>query len=501
MRRLLASVIAVTLIVPPVAAGDKPAGKVLLDLWDAAYLQGGRAGHVHTYTEEFERDGHKLLRTTVELRLKVKRFSDTVELGMDSGDVQTPEGKLVAVFMRQMLGKAKKLEITGVVRDGQLRLTLDGSKPLLPAPWNDDVVGLYPQQTILKDRKIKPGDKFSYPTFEPTVNLVLNTDVEAKDFEEVEIPGTRQKLRLLRVEAKPERIEKVQLPPLIVWVSEGLNPVLSEVEVPGLGKFRMVRTTKAAALSPGSIAQLTDIGLSQLVRLKQPIVKPYDTTAAVYRIQIKGDADAGSAFAQDTRQEVKNVKGDTFELHVRGSPAKPPAGKAMEEPGAEFTQSSYFINSADARVKELARKAVGQETDPWRKSLRTERWVHNNMTSTNNEALATADHVARTLEGDCTEYAMLAAAMCRAEGIPSRTAVGLIYANVRGQPAFAFHMWTEVWVAGEWMPIDATLGHGRIGATHLKISDQSWHEARDMTPLFPVVRVLGRIRIEVLSVQ
>jgi len=72
---------------------------------------------------------------------------------------------------------------------------------------------------------------------------------------------------------------------------------------------------------------------------------------------------------------------------------------------------------------------------------------------------------------------------------------------VRGQPAFAFHMWTEVWVGGEWRPIDATLGKGQVGATHLKICDQSWHEARDMTPLFPVVRVLGRIRIEVVSVQ
>jgi len=56
-------------------------------------------------------------------------------------------------------------------------------------------------------------------------------------------------------------------------------------------------------------------------------------------------------------------------------------------------------------------------------------------------------------------------------------------------------------VRGQWLSLDATLGQGRVGATHLKISDQSWHEARDMTPLFPVVRVLGRVRIEVLGVQ
>ena len=96
---------------------------------------------------------------------------------------------------------------------------------------------------------------------------------------------------------------------------------------------------------------------------------------------------------------------------------------------------------------------------------------------------------------------MLTAAMCRAEGIPSRTAVGLVYAEPKEQPAFAFHIWTEVWVDGEWLPLDGTLGRGSIGATHLKICDQSWHDARSMAPLFPVVRVLGRVSIDVVSVD
>jgi hypothetical protein len=62
-------------------------------------------------------------------------------------------------------------------------------------------------------------------------------------------------------------------------------------------------------------------------------------------------------------------------------------------------------------------------------------------------------------------------------------------------------MWTEVWVDGEWLPLDGTLGRGHLGATHLKISDQSWHDTRNMAPLFSVVRVLGRVSIEVVSVE
>src|SRR5215831_14324698 len=116
MRRFFISIVIAGLFVPASLAGEKSTSKVVLDLWDAAYLQGARAGHVHTFVEEFERDGQKLLRATVELRLKIKRFDGILELGMDSGDVTTPEGAVIGVFMRQMLGKTKKLEIGGIVK-------------------------------------------------------------------------------------------------------------------------------------------------------------------------------------------------------------------------------------------------------------------------------------------------------------------------------------------------------------------------------------------------
>jgi transglutaminase-like putative cysteine protease len=192
---------------------------------------------------------------------------------------------------------------------------------------------------------------------------------------------------------------------------------------------------------------------------------------------------------------VVSVKGNSFELRVRQD-----VEDVSEAPGAAFTESSYFITSADPRVQQLARQAIAPERDPWKKALRIERWVKANMQVRTHEALATADHVARTLEGDCTEFAMLTAAMCRAAGIPSRTSVGLIYADVRSGPVFAFHMWTEVWIDGRWRAIDATLGQGRVGAAHLKIADQSWHDERSLTPLLPVVRVLGKLSIEVLQV-
>ena len=76
-----------------------------------------------------------------------------------------------------------------------------------------------------------------------------------------------------------------------------------------------------------------------------------------------------------------------------------------------------------------------------------------------------------------------------------------IYADTKTGPVLAFHMWTEVWVKGQWTALDATLGRGYVGATHLKITDHSWHETQSLTPMLPLLRVLGKVSVEVVSVQ
>ncbi|MBV9122937.1 MAG: transglutaminase domain-containing protein [Planctomycetes bacterium] len=313
------------------------------------------------------------------------------------------------------------------------------------------------------------------------------------------------KKRLLRVEMAPDEIALpkggFQLPTLTAWLDNQFVPVRSQVEMPPLGKITLYRTTREIALKPGRVAEIVDMGYDQLLPLNRRLPRGYDTRDVVYRITLQGDKNPATAFAQDNRQDITKIDENTIEVHVHD-----PLGPAAEEKPApvseEYLKSCYFINSGDVRVKEHAKEAVGEETDPLRKALRIEQWVHNHMENQNfTEAFATADHVARTLEGDCTEYAVLTAAMCRAAGIPSRAAVGLLYVDMRQGPVrgpvMGFHMWAEVWIDGRWVPIDATLGRGFVGATHLKIADNSWYGIQTLTPLLPVARVLGKMKIEI----
>jgi len=485
-------------------ASAKPQGKLVQDVWEAAYLDGGKAGFVHTTVRQVERDGNKLFRTTMVLELSVKRFNDVARLYMETGTDETAHGKVVGVSMKQSLGKQQVMVMTGTVEGNELHVKVDGGQRLdKRKPWNEDVVGLYGQLHIFQKLRVKPGDRFTYQSFQPELTAVFTTRVRVKDYEDVAVPDSRKKERLLRVEASADKIAGFQPPLMTVWLNEQREPVLTEFTMEGLGKLALQRTTAEVASGKNAPATLTDLGTRQLIRLNRRLPGGYNTESAVYRITVQDDSDPSTVFARDSRQEIKHLKGNTFELHVHGA-RQPEAAEKAGKAGARFLKSNYFINSDDDRVRQHARQAVGSETDPWKKARRIARWVHANMENKNySEGFATADHVARTLEGDCTEHAVLAAAMCRAAGVPSRTAVGLVYAEMpRGQvrgPVMAFHMWTEVWVDGQWVAIDATLGNGFVGATHLKIADHSWYDQQDLKPLIPVLRVLGKTKIEVVS--
>ena len=115
------------------------------------------------------------------------------------------------------------------------------------------------------------------------------------------------------------------------------------------------------------------------------------------------------------------------------------------------------------------------------------------------QAISSASDVVRSQEGDCTEHAVLLAALCRAKGIPARVAIGLVYYGpVQG---FAYHMWNEVWIADGWVPIDSTLGRGGIGAGHLKIADSALSSASPVSALLPVVEVIGQLELEIVSIE
>ena len=73
--------------------------------------------------------------------------------------------------------------------------------------------------------------------------------------------------------------------------------------------------------------------------------------------------------------------------------------------------------------------------------------------------------------GDCTEAAVLLAALGRAAGIPTRVASGLVYSRERYHGignVFMPHSWVVAWVDGGWRSFDAALE--RFDSTHIALT-------------------------------
>jgi transglutaminase-like putative cysteine protease len=243
-----------------------------------------------------------------------------------------------------------------------------------------------------------------------------------------------------------------------------------------------------------------DINLRAMIPLNRPIPHAHRSNAVVYRVTVKDDPEPGTALLQDAHQEIRNLQGNSFDLHVH--PVRPGGRPEKGEPPAECLASNDYIASDDDSVRSLARRAAGSEVDPWRKAQAIERWVKGAMHVDNAVPMASARVTAKTLAGDCRHYALLTAALCRAQEIPARTAIGLLYVERRLQnPALGFHMWTEVWIDGRWLGLDATLGLGGVGAGHVKITQHSWKDTRSLTPFLPVTRVLGKLTFTVLQTE
>jgi hypothetical protein len=484
------------------------AGKVVLDNWDSAYIEGTHIGYFHTTVRLTEKDGAKSYRTTLVMNLTIKRNEEVKGLRMENGTEETEDGQVTGVFMKQFQANKQTVELTGTIEDGRLKYRIEQDNVKVvdkTVKWNDDAIGLYRQERLFQLKKVKPGDEFRFLSYEPTLNSPVNVKVVVKEEEEVELLGGKKK-RLLRVETTPDKVEaqgvSVELPMMIVWLDKDRLPVRSQLDMPGLGKVLLYRTTKEIAQARiDTTVKLPDLGRAALVPLNKRISNPFDASLVVYKITLKDDEKAATAFAADERQEIKNAKGNTIELHVHAA-REPSKGDPDAKAGEEFLESSFYVDGTDSEVKALARRAVGEQKDPWKKAKLIERWVYENMHNSNTADFGTAGQVARALEGDCRQHAMLTAGMCRTAGVPSRTALGLVYVNdPQKGPNMGFHMWTEVWIKGQWMGIDATLGRGGIGVGHVKISDASWHDVHDLKPLLPVTKVLGKVTMEIVRVE
>jgi hypothetical protein len=474
------------------AADGVVEGRLIEESWEAYSIQGTRVGHAHSTIAEVEETGQKLLRTRNDLHLAVKRDGQTVKQQITLTCWDTLPGQLVRFESSLTMGPGQMVS-QGRASAGTLAIdtTTTGKTQSQTIPWPQEAGGFFSAEHSLRRKPLKPGEKRTVVGLAPVFNVVGTTEMAAGDYETVKLPLGEKKLLKVEsvIDAGGQKIEST------LWIDEA--GVIHKSLVPSLGQ-EAVRTTKEDALQALEGKEL-DLLVASVVKLRGELPNPLKTREVVYRAKVKSGKIEG-VFVECPSQSVKVLDEQTAEVTVRAVRPGDDSSKAAEKPVVDDLKPNNLIQSDDPRIVQMAAAAAPKSDDPWEVAQALEKHVAATIKKKNfSQAFATAGEVAQSLEGDCTEHAVLLAALCRAKGIPCRVAIGLVY--YPPQAGFAYHMWNEAYVGDRWIPLDGTLGQGGVAAERLKLADSNLSGATGLAAMLPVVKVFGRLELEVAKAE
>jgi transglutaminase-like putative cysteine protease len=466
--------------------------------WDAIYLAGAKIGYVHTFVEKVkDKNGIDYLRVRIDIEQKVKRDKDVSVTSLMYGTIETLDGEVKRLDTLISAGE-QRLRGHGDVIAGQMKFMLEGAGGAqeLVIPWGPEVRGPYAPEQSMAKKPMKDGEERSLKMFMPDLNKICDVRLQARSVEPV-ILGDGMPRPLLRV----EQITSVDGKPrpefdATLWVDTEGQILKSEQDL--LGGVVMYRTTEQAARSLDGPIQF-DLILAAEIKVQRKIPQPEDTRDVKYRVVLKR-GDAAKVFPADPRQTITpEANPGTAILEVKSTgPADGQPGP--DEADREFLEPNALVTSGDTRVRALARQVTSGSSDPWKKAVRINEWVYKNIDRKNFKvAFATASEVARNFSGDCTEHAVLAAALCRASNVPARVAIGLVY--VKDKDSFGYHMWNEVYVNGRWVALDPSWDQTAVDATHIKLCDSSLNGVSPFNAFLPLLQVMGKLEIEPLELR
>jgi hypothetical protein len=161
------------------------------------------------------------------------------------------------------------------------------------------------------------------------------------------------------------------------------------------------------------------------------------------------------------------TEGQTTWIQVCASCAPDPVTLTDAERSAALRPSEW-LQSADAKLVRRATALTERSRDSTTRMKRLTSFVRGHMgTRVDMLGYGSALEALESRRGDCTEYAVLLAALGRAAGIPTRIAIGQVYARQfeGSRHVFVPHAWVQAWTGSGWESFDAAIG--TFDSTHL----------------------------------
>jgi Transglutaminase-like superfamily len=215
-----------------------------------------------------------------------------------------------------------------------------------------------------------------------------------------------------------------------------------------------------APAAPGSAAQLFSGNFDPSQFLAAVEVVTSDAIAQD-ELEILAPNYAGSSFGELTARHLLLGRAAGGRLRVRNAAGYPAPTQAVE---SRERRCSFVVDCDELAVRGLVAKLRGSHPTIAANDVISYvyRFIeHKHMA----RGFDIASIVAEKREGDCTEHAVLTAALLRATGFPAHIVTGLALLRVAGKWSAFGHAWTEYHDGTSWQLADAT----NVGETVEKI--------------------------------
>jgi len=465
----------------------------------AVFMEGKKVG----YALETREGAGDRVRTTHQVSLSMIRAGIPLSFKITETCVETADGKPLGFESVQHLG-IMAMRTTGVVNEqGMVEVTTSsmGAEQKSGFEWPKGAVMAEGERLERLKKGLKEGTSYRVKLFSPAGMRAIDTQIRI---------GPKQKVDLLgRVVSLTEVVSVAEIAAAgqvvtTSYVDEELRVLKSSLPMMGM-QIEMVACTKDFALGDNDVLELVD-----KMFLPAPVSLGDVGSAESIRYLVVPKSEGERLVIPDgDNQKVEKLGNGSLVVTVK--PAQPPKGAKFPYKGGdkvvlEAMKPSRFVQSDRKEIVELARRAVGKTRDAAEAARRIETFVADYMENRGlSVGYASAAEVAASRQGDCTEFAVLTAAMCRAVGIPAQVVMG--FAHVKDfagvQNRFGGHAWVRAYIGGEdgrWMGVDAAFksaGRSGYGPKHIGLVFGNG----DPEDFFALVGILGRFRIERVTVN
>ncbi|MDX2146309.1 MAG: transglutaminase-like domain-containing protein [Planctomycetota bacterium] len=507
----LAGLLALASLIAPEASARSEAARVFsvapdekatpIERWYVVEMLGTPAGFMRVK----ESTTPELITTESQQVLKLKQGGVELKVEMSSVSTETVEGRLRSIRTVQDIGGGPIINEM-VFKEDHIENIVDANgernvskSPLPPGDYLSPGAADRLIKAHIREGKTAPiAVRTIFPGFgEGPVEIQRSTFVRTT----IQLGGKQ-------VDALATQMTVEGLPVTTTEYFDNSGELLgSDATIGGL-KVSNRLSTKAAALGASRGVAPEILLQTLIVPTGEPIKSPRTTRRATLLLSVDdGRLDDLPSQGVQRFERVNEKSGRmTIDRSQTPAPANP-----EDATNPRYLESSAIISSADRQVASLLKQALQNATDdkPAR-AERLRRFVFDHISEkTFGVGFASAAEVANSKRGDCTEHAVLLAALLRADGIPARVATGLVYVdNLPGRDngVFGFHAWAQALLEIDgklrWIDLDAALSaehasdatHFGVALSHL--SDNTLVEA--MTPVAPL---LGTLKVHVEAIE